>query len=335
MRQRVLWIESDVATRETVRRALEAHGISVEERASGLDALARARAMPPDLVLGDTQLPDIGGLEVAARLKQDVALAHVPFVVVGRDPDEQEVARATGCSGFVAQPIDVPRLVDQVKTLLSSSSAERAGAGGIAPASDAAETGERRQGGGDDGRQRSALMHDLAHELSTPLTPLAGYLKILLSDRLGPLSPQQRKAVEGMASAVRKLTRIVDNLADFASLEAGPAAITPVPFDPDALAEEVVEELRDAIRDARLHVEVRPSRSGPVVADRRKLRQALANVVQNAVKFSPHGGEVLVEVVRERQRLRFAVYDQGPGISAPRQQRIFEPFQHADRDRAE
>ena len=178
--------------------------------------------------------------------------------------------------------------------------------------------------------QRSAFMNDLAHELSTPLTPIAGYLKILLSERLGKVTPQQHKVLEGMTSAVAKLTRIVENLSDFANLEAGPAAIAPAAVDPDALAAEVVQEVRDPARDARLHVEVRPSQGGAVLADPRKLRQALANVVQNAVKFSPHGGEVLVEVVREPDRLRFAVYDQGPGITTVRQQAIFDPFYHGD-----
>jgi signal transduction histidine kinase len=96
--------------------------------------------------------------------------------------------------------------------------------------------------------------------------------------------------------------------------------------DPDALAEEVVAELRPAIRDARLHVAVARSGGGKLSADPKKLRQALANLVSNAVKFSPHGGEVLVEVQRDGEHLRFAVYDQGPGIPASDQESVFEPF---------
>jgi len=68
---------------------------------------------------------------------------------------------------------------------------------------------------------------------------------------------------------------------------------------------------------------------GAVVADARKLRQALSNLVSNAVKFSPHGGEVLVDVTREPTRVRFAVYDQGPGIGSGEVERIFEPLYHA------
>jgi signal transduction histidine kinase len=321
MPQRVLYIEGDAPTREVLRRLLEESGFAVEESASGLDGIARARSSVPDLVIADTHLPDIEGLELAARLKQDRMLAEIPVVALGPSDTEHDVALAAGCDGFISRPIDDARFVDEVRAYL-------AGKRDRLPV-DAAARARQRLAELD--RRGSAFMHDLAHELSTPLTPLAGYIKILQSGRLGELSGQQRKVVDGMAAALAKLTRIVDNLSDFASLQAGHSAITPSAVDPDVLAEEVANEVRGAARDARLHLELRLSHGGRVAADPRKLRQALANVVQNAVKFSPHGGEVLVEVVRDSARLRFAVYDQGPGVPARELERIFEPFRHPDR----
>jgi signal transduction histidine kinase len=180
-------------------------------------------------------------------------------------------------------------------------------------------------------RLRSAFMQNVAHELSNPLTPLVGYLKILHADKLGVLTPQQRKAVDAMSAAVTRLSRVVDNLSDFANLRAGQAAVLAAPLDPDAVVAEVVDELRPAIKEAHLHVQVMPSHGGPVKADARKLRQAIANLVGNAVKFSSHGGEVLVEVTRSEGKLQIAVYDQGPGIGAEDQAHVFEPLFHATR----
>jgi signal transduction histidine kinase len=195
---------------------------------------------------------------------------------------------------------------------------------------------ERRSGGGavdpeETARTRAAaaFMRDLAHEVSTPLTPLVGYLKILQSEKLGALSPQQRRIVETMCVCVGRLTRIVENLGDFASLGSDRAPLSLEPLEPDALAEKVIEDLRPFIRDARLNVTLVKAGGGLVVADPRKLRQAVANVVGNAVKFSPHGAEVLVQVSREAGRLRFEVYDQGPGIPEAIAADIFEPFHHA------
>jgi signal transduction histidine kinase len=134
---------------------------------------------------------------------------------------------------------------------------------------------------------------------------------------------------------VTRLARIIDNLSDFATFQAGQGTLLPGAVDPDAIVEEIVDDLRPGAREARIQIEVRPSRGGPIQADRRKFRQALANVIGNAVKFSPHGGDVLVEITRDPGRLRVAVYDQGPGIAAGDAARVFEPFFHAARPRGE
>lgn len=178
---------------------------------------------------------------------------------------------------------------------------------------------------------RSAFMRDLVHDLSTPLTPIAGYLTLLRGERMGPLTAQQRKAVDAMTGAVVRLSRIVENLSDLASLQAGAAAIRAGPVHPDDLAEEAAAELRTAAAEARLHLEVRTAGGGEMMGDATRLRQALTNVLQNAVKYSPHGGEVLLEVSRDADSVRFSIYDQGPGISAAEAADLFEPFQRSAR----
>jgi signal transduction histidine kinase len=200
----------------------------------------------------------------------------------------------------------------------------------------AREVGEHEAAASRDGAdaeevRRRAFMRNLAHELSTPLTPLAGYLRILQSEKLGPLSAQQRRVVEAMLQSMGRLTRIVENLSDFATLGPGDPSLHEAPLDPDRLVEEVVEEQGSAIRDGHLHVQVVRAGGAPVLADARKLRQALANLVSNAVKFSPHGGEVRVQVTRDAEHLRFAVYDQGPGIAAAEAEAVFEPLLTARR----
>src|SRR6266540_1384560 len=320
MPHRVLCIEEDDAFRKRVKALLEEEGFAVDLTESGLEGIARALTLTPDLVLADVHLPDIEGYDLAARLKREKALAKVPFLAVGDSPEEHDVALAAGADGFISR-----RLEDSLRAGL------RALSGSMAARLETALTGQQRASRRIEelDRLRSAFMHNLAHELSTPLTPLAGYLRILASGKLGALPPQQQRIVDTMLQSVRRLTGIVDNLADFASLEVGEAPLLSGEVEPDRLADEVVGDLKAAIRDARLHVTVMHGGGGPVVADPRKLRQALANLVANAVKFSPHGGEVLVEVKREPERLRFTVYDQGPGIRQGEADRIFEPLYHA------
>jgi signal transduction histidine kinase len=340
MPRRVLCIESDEGLRERLRALLEREGFAVDLTVSGLDGIARALTLPPDLVLADVHLPDIEGAELTARLKQEKALADVPFVAVGESREEHDIALAAGADGFVERGRD-ETLADDVRAFLAGKRERltedgertqlRALSGTMAARLESALAGAQRATRRVEelGRLRSAFMHNLAHELSTPLTPLAGYLRILSSGKLGALTAQQQRVLDSMVQSVARLTRVVDNLADFASLEAGEAPLLHGDVDPDLLADDVVKELTAAIREARLHVTVLHGGVGAIVADPRKLRQALANLVQNAVKFSPHGGEVLVEVTRVPGVVRFTVYDQGPGVPPGEADQIFEPLFHA------
>jgi signal transduction histidine kinase len=261
-------------------------------------------------------------------------------VAVGQSQEEHDVALAAGADGFIERRLD-DSLGDELRAFLAGKREKlpeegerahlRALSGSMAARLETAVAGERRASRRIEelDRLRSAFMHNLAHELSTPLTPLSGYLRIIASGKLGALSPQQQRIVESMILSVNRLTRVVDNLADFASLEVGQAPLIHGEIEPDRLADEVVQELKGPVREARLHVEVKHGGGAPVVADPRKLRQALANIVSNAVKFSPHGGEVLVEVSRQPGKLRYTIYDQGPGIRGAEQDHIFEPLYHA------
>ncbi len=337
---RVLLLQDDPSLRKQVRDRLEEAGLTVEVAASGLDGIVRALRHPPDLVLTDVHLSDLEGHEVAARLRQERGLSAVPIVAMGGSLDERGAALAAGADGFVGRTIDgalparLREFLGGERELLSPErerDALRALVGRMAAHLESAIAG---QGDavvrlGDADRLKSVFIHNLSHELSTPLTPLAGYLRILQSEKTGTLTAQQKRMVDSMSSSVARLTRILENLADFANLQAGHAPLVETVLRPDQLAEEVAAEQRAAVRDARLHLQVLASGVPEVMADARKVRQALANLVSNAVKFSSHGGEVLIEVTLDAGRLRYSVYDQGPGVRPEEQQRIFEPLFHA------
>jgi signal transduction histidine kinase len=341
MSPRVLCIEGNEALRARVKALLESAGFAVDTSATGLEGIERALTLPPDLIVADCHLPDIEGYELSARLRREKVLENVPIVAVGESQEEHDVALAAGADGFIGRTLDDAHLSEEVRAYLAGKRERlpadgerqtlRALSGTMAARLETALTGQQRANAKlvRTDQLKSAFMHNLSHELSTPLTPLAGYLRILQSDKLGPLSAQQKRIVDSMVHSVARLTRIVDNLSDFASLQAGHAPILEGEVQPDRLAEEVVAEQRAAIKDARLHVAVSPAGGDPVIADARKLRQALSNLVSNAVKFSPHGGEVLVEVTREPGKLRYAIYDQGPGVRAGEAEQIFEPLYHA------
>ncbi len=187
---RVLCIQGDEALRERARTLLEADGFAVETAATGLEGTRRALAAPPDAILFDVHLPDAEGYELAARLKRDPRLEKVPLVAVGASREERELALAAGADGFVSRELEAG-LGEALRGFLGgrrerlSEEGERDTLRAISMTMgerlEAALSGERRAHARliEVDHLKSTFMHDLAHQLSTPLTPIAGYLRIL------------------------------------------------------------------------------------------------------------------------------------------------------------
>jgi signal transduction histidine kinase len=177
---------------------------------------------------------------------------------------------------------------------------------------------------------QAAFLHSVAHELSTPLTPIVGYVKILLSGKLGALTEKQTSILESVAQSAEHLSQIIDNLVDLADLEAGSSEMHLADLDLAALVERCFEEIRPQARAKRIALErIVP---GPTVvrADEAKLRQAIHNLLDNALKFSSHGGVILVELTLVGEaRAELAVYDQGSGMDAGALESLSRPFRHA------
>jgi signal transduction histidine kinase len=178
--------------------------------------------------------------------------------------------------------------------------------------------------------EQAAFLHSVAHELSTPLTPIVGYVKILLSGKLGPLSEKQSRILESVAQSAEHLSQIIDNLVDLADLEAGSSELHQTDLDLTALVERCLEELRPQLRAKRIVLEKLLPAPTVVRVDEAKVRQAIHNLLDNALKFSPNGSAVLVQIVPLGDgRVELAIYDQGSGMDAAALGELSRPFHHA------
>jgi signal transduction histidine kinase len=345
MTRRVLYIEDDPALRGLVERVLKGAGIATELAETGLAGIEKALASPPDLVLVDLGLPDLQGHEIATRLRASPRLAKVPIVAFTGAVEDRTVALAAGCDGFIEKPIEIQRFAADVLSFLEGRrdrlpAAEQArglvsytatlAAHLEARVGDLTRANERLR---EIDRFKNDFMRSLSHALGSPLTPLAGYLKILQGGKLGILSDDQKRVLDSMASSLSRLSRLVDNLVEFAGLESGEMPLAEGSVDPDVILKEVAADLAGAAKAGRVTIKAQGAGGGILAADGRKLRQALANVVENAVRHSPAGGEVLVQAKLDDGRLRLSVWDQGPGFDPADIPHAFEPFFHSRREK--
>ncbi|MFV0623813.1 response regulator [Sphingomonas sp. ac-8] len=122
MTKRVLVVEDNELNLKLFCDLLRVHGFATEAVRDGREAVARARAFAPDLIITDIQLPHMTGLELIGRLKLDAKLRHIPIMAVtayvGREDEER--IRAAGANAYVSKPISVLRFVEEVRALLPS-----------------------------------------------------------------------------------------------------------------------------------------------------------------------------------------------------------------------
>jgi len=173
--------------------------------------------------------------------------------------------------------------------------------------------------------EKSRFLRHMSHELKTPLASLHEGTELLLDGSTGELLPTQREVAELLRANAVELQQMILNLLDFSAWQERTARLNTTEFDMAALARSVGDQHRLAMaaRGVRLRVSGEPT---PVHGDRDKLRTALDNLVSNAVKFSPEGGQIELGIRRDDDWAIIEIRDEGPGVPQPDRERIFEPF---------
>jgi signal transduction histidine kinase/ActR/RegA family two-component response regulator len=173
---------------------------------------------------------------------------------------------------------------------------------------------------------KSEILAMVSHELRTPLTAIVGYSRLLMRQVHGPLSPKQLEHQEVIFRSAQRLTELINDLLDVARLEAGRVELQLRPLDVRHVLDDVLVQAGPAARAKRLEVTCTVAEVPLVQADPGRLHQVLANLVSNAVKFTPHGGSVRIEAGARGDRLQVAVEDSGVGLDADELARIWDPF---------
>ena len=181
-------------------------------------------------------------------------------------------------------------------------------------------------------QMKANFVANISHELRTPLTHVKGYLELLTTGSLGPLSDDQKNALQISQRAAGRLESLIDNLIMFSLAARGEMTLRLARVNLNKVASDVINYSRPKANDRNvtLNFDIRPDIPF-VQADEEKISWAILQLVDNAIKFTSSGGRVTLSIQPESDTLvTVSVTDTGIGIPTLRMEEIFEPFHQLD-----
>ncbi|HEY7610752.1 MAG TPA: hybrid sensor histidine kinase/response regulator [Alphaproteobacteria bacterium] len=277
-------------------------GVSVKACASGEEGIAAAKAQPPDLVFSDFNMPGMNGAEFVAAFRKLNGCIDVPVIVVTAYEDREHRYRAleAGATDFLASPVDHHEFVVRARNLLA-----------LRRQSLARQAAERANAA------KTAFLANMSHELRTPLNAIIGFSEIMQTELHGPLGNAKYKDYSNdIGRSARHLREVIQNILDVARIEEGKFDVERALVGVPVILEDAARMVRPEAERAKLAFDVAvPSDLPYVLGDKTKLTQAFLNLMSNAVKFTPAGGQVSIAAHKESDTVEVTVGDTGIGMS--------------------
>lgn len=321
----ILVVDDNAQNRTLAEVRLTASGYRVLSVESGEEALATFAHERVDLVLLDVRMPGMDGFETLDRLRRTERGADVPviFLTAIDDISLHDSALRAGVDDYLTKPLRATELLIRVRSLLRLGQMTAS-----LRASHALVSAQRDEllRGRDLRRQLSTF---LVHDLKSPLAMITAATG-LVQRRVDPESAEKLQIVQRAAG---NMLRMVKNLLDIARSEDGRLLARPAPCDVRRLVEELLSGLRGVQGEWHAQVEFETRYAlpdSPICTDGELLRRLLENLLDNALRYSPSDGRIIVALAQSGRELELTVSDQGPGIPMEARERIFDMYVQLD-----
>ncbi|OGC68738.1 hypothetical protein A2415_02185 [candidate division WWE3 bacterium RIFOXYC1_FULL_39_7] len=181
-------------------------------------------------------------------------------------------------------------------------------------------------------RMKTEFISLASHQLRTPLSTIKWYLEMLMDGDAGKMNKEQHEFITYINKANERMIELVNSLLNVSKIESGKLAIDPAPTDIVGVIDEIVTEMERRIKEKKLNFTLNISKEVPnsIDLDQKLVRQVIANILTNSVKYTPDFGSVNLDLYTDKDQLVFKVTDNGYGIPAKDQQKIYTKFHRGE-----
>jgi len=311
----ILIVEDELLIAKNLSKKLERLGYQIADIvSSGVDAIQRASEIKPDLILMDIVIKgEIDGIETAARINQEL---DIPIIYTTAYADDETLQRAenTGSYGYLLKPFKERELHATIKIVLSKHQEAVRLQKIIALAAAKSEN-------------RSRFVSMAYHDLNTPLTTIQLSAEMLEDSELQRTPGTTNKNIARIKKAVSNMSELLEDILILSKAESGKLSLNLNQLNVTDFCTYLLEELQPLVTDKHLVSFRAPKELLHANLDAKLLHNLLTNLLLNAIKYSPNGGNVSLELSCENQQVIFCVRDEGIGMTAEYQGRLFQQFE--------
>ena len=324
----ILIVDDDPIVRSLMRDALEDEGFSVVEAEDGVEACRVCEERLPVLLVVDVVMPQMDGFELCRELRNRPATKDVPILIATGLDDLHSVAKAydAGATDFIAKPLNWLILNHRIRYMLRAARAFnelRQNQERLRTAKEDAEAANRA---------KSEFLTNMSHELRTPLNAIIGFSSMMRDQLAGPLGTQYLDYTKIIVESGTHLLAIINDILDVARAETGRLKLSEEEVDIADIVSLSAGMIRTLAEKAEVECSFEVADDLPLFwGDPTKMRQILINLLTNAIKFTPAGGEVRLTATQEQNgAINFLIKDTGIGIPADKMAIALAPFGQVD-----
>jgi len=308
----ILVVDDEAIIRDLCSRALKDYQILQAE--NGEEALRILHDRSVDLVLVDVMMPVMNGLELLQRIKEREP-SQLVMIMTGY-ADKEIILRAlkAHADDFIHKPINLLQLKTSIGQALEKKALRR-------------ELMQLKQLD----RIKSDFLGLISHKLRTPTTSISLFIQNLASGTIDSRDPDFANAVKAILEESEYLAYLIQDLLYYSDIILQDGEGKASREDLKEITLTVIAEKRQALEQKQLALQSNLAGSWPVViVDRRRIAFALAAILDNAIKFTPKGGQITLTGEVGAKELTLSISDNGPGISAEEAAKVFEKFYQVD-----